>query len=137
MRIIHEIRGLLLLLMTLFMSAVFVMTKNGNSKEFYPYFPFNQDVVLTRDTYVYFLFERLIMVVMSLFIYIESPKFKTALKVFVFIQVFDTVDYLLTYNKTWILDGYIISLDLLKVTIFSLAIAAEVISLTEQRLQNE
>lgn len=137
MRIIHEIRGLILLLMTLFMSAVFVMTKNGNSKEFYPYFPFNQDVVLTRDTYVYFLFERLIMVVMSLFIYIESSKFKTALKVFVFIQVFDTVDYLLTYNKTWILDGYIISLDLLKVTIFSLAIAAEVISLTEQRLQNE
>lgn len=137
MRVLHEIRGLLLLLSTLVMSAVFLLTKTGNYKTFYPYFPFNQDVVLTRDTYVYFLFERLIMVVMSLFIYIESSKFKTALKVFVFIQVFDTVDYLLTYNKTWILDGYIISLDLLKVTIFSLAIAAEVISLTEQRLQNE
>lgn len=134
---IQEIRGLLLLLSTLIMSAVFVMTKSGDYKTLYPYFPFNQDILLTRDTYVYFLFERLIMLVMALYIYIESSKFKTALKVFVIIQVFDTVDYLLTYNKTWVLDGYIISLDLLKVTIFSLAIAAEVISLTEQRLQNE
>lgn len=119
------------------MSAVFLLTKSGNYKTFYPYFPFNQDVVLTRDTYVYFLFERLIMVVMSLFIYIESSKFKTALKVFVFIQIFDAVDYILTYNKTWVLEGFLISWDVLKVTLFSLAIAHEVLQMVERKLQNE
>lgn len=137
MRIIHEIRGLLLLLSTLLMSAIFLLTKTRNYKDFYPYFPFNQDVVLTRDTYVYFLFERLIMVVMSLYIYFDSVKFKTALKVFVFIQIFDAVDYLLTYNKTWEAYGFIVSWDILKVTIFSLAIANEVLLLAEQKLQNE
>lgn len=137
MRIVHEIRGLLLLLSTLIMSAVFLLTKSGNYKTFYPYFPFNQDVVLTRDTYVYFLFERFIMVVMSLFIYIESSKFKTALKVFVFIQIFDAVDYVLTYNKTWVLEGFLISWDVLKVTLFSLAIAHEVLQMVERKLQNE
>lgn len=134
---IHEIRGLLLLLSTLILSAVFVVTKNGDYKTFYPYFPLNPDIVLTRDTYIYFLFERLIMVVMALYIYIESTKFKTALKMFVFIQVFDTIDYLLTYNKTWVLDGFIISLDLIKVTLFSLAIAHEVLQMVERKLQNE
>jgi hypothetical protein len=137
MRIIHEIRGLLLLLSTLVMSAVFLLTKTGNYKTFYPYFPFNQDVVLTRDTYVYFLFERLIMVVMSLFIYVESSKFRTALKVFVFIQVFDAIDYVLTYNKTWVLEGFLISWDVLKVALFSLAIAHEVLQMVERKLQNE
>lgn len=60
MKIINEIKGLLLLLTTLLMSTVFLLTKNRDYKNFYPYFPLNQDVVLTRDTYVYFLFERLI-----------------------------------------------------------------------------
>lgn len=137
MRVIHEIRGLLLLLSTLVMSAVFLLTKTGNYKTFYPYFPFNQEVVLTRDTYVYFLFERLIVVVMSLFIYFESSKFKTALRVFVFIQIFDAIDYVLTYNKTWEVYGFLVSWDILKVTIFSLAIAHEVLLLTERSLQNE
>lgn len=137
MRILHEIRGLLLLLSTLIMSAVFLLTKKGDYKNFYPYFPFNQDVVLTIDTYVYFLFERLIMVVMSIYIYVESLKFKTALKVFVFIQCFDALDYVLTYNKTWEVQGFLVSWDVLKVSLFSLAIVNEVLLLSEQNLQNE
>lgn len=132
MRILHEIRGLLLLLSTLLMSAVFLITKTGDYKTFYPYFPFNQDVVLTRDTYFYFLFERLIMVVMSLYIYLDSEKFKTALKVFVLIQVFDAVDYALTYNKTWFLEGFLVSWDILKVSLFSIAIINEVLLIKER-----
>lgn len=134
---IQEIRGLLLLLSTLIMSAVFVMTKNSDYTNLHSYFPFNDSILLTRDTYVYFLFERLIMVVMALYIYFESVKFKTALKAFVFIQVFDAIDYLLTYNKTWVLDGFMISLDLVKVTLFSLVIASEVLKMMEQRLQKD
>lgn len=137
MKILHEIRGLILLLSTLIMSAVFLLTKTGDYKNFYPYFPFNQDVVLTRDTYFYFLFERLIMVVMALYIYYESLKFKTALIAFVLIQMIDTIDYILTYNKTWILEGFVVSWDILKVSLFLLAIAHEVIILMERKLQNE
>lgn len=132
LRLAHEIRGLLLLLSTLLMSAVFLTTKTGDYKNFYPYFPFNQDVVLTRDTYFYFLFERLIMVVMSLYIYVENTKFKMALKVFVFIQVFDAVDYVLTYNKTWFIEGFLVSWDILKVSLFSLAIINEVLLIKER-----
>lgn len=132
MKVIHEIRGLLLLLSTLLMSAVFLITKTGDYKNFYPYFPFNQDVVLTRDTYFYFLFERLIMVVMSLYIYVENTKFKMALKVFVFIQVFDAIDYALTYNKTWFIEGFLVSWDILKVSLFSLAIINEVLLIKER-----
>lgn len=137
MKILREIRGLLLLLSTLVMSAVFLLTKTRDYITLYPYFPFNQEILLARDTYFYFLFERFIMVVMSLFIYFESSKFRTALKVFVFIQVFDTIDYVLTYNKTWEVYGFLVSWDILKVTFFSLAIANEVLLMTEQRLQNE
>lgn len=134
MRILDEIKGLLLLLSTLVMSTVFLLTKNGDYKNFYPYFPFNRDVVLTRDTYFYFLFEHLILVVMSLFIYFESYRFQTALKVFVMIQIVDTLDYVLTYSATWEVLGFPLSWDILKVTIFSLAIINEVLTQNEKAL---
>lgn len=135
-KILDDIKGLLLLLSTLVMSTVFLLTKNGDYKNFYPYFPFNRDVVLTRDTYFYFLFEHLILVVMALFIYFESHRYKDALKVFVMIQIVDTLDYVLTYSATWEVLGFPLSWDILKVTIFALSIVNEILLQTERHLQN-
>ena len=134
MKVIDEIKGLLLLLSTLVLSTVFLLTKNGDYKNFYPYFPFNRDIVLTRDTYFYFLFEHLILVLMSLFMYFESTRYHVAMKVFVMIQVVDTLDYVLTYSNTWYIGGFPLSWDILKVTIFALAIVNELLLTNEKRM---
>lgn len=132
-----SIRGLLLLLSTLLMSSVFLLTKNGDYQSVYPYFPFNPDVSLARDTYVYFLFERLILIVMSLYIYMESHKHRVALLVFVVIQVLDGVDYVLTYNMTWKLGWMLLSWDIMKIAIFTLAIINEVLKEIEMKTQGQ
>lgn len=134
---VNSIRGLLLLLSTLLMSSVFLMTKNGDYQTLHYYFPFNDQIALTRDTYVYFLFERLILIVMSLYIYLESIKHRGALLVFVVIQVLDGVDYVLTYNMTWKLGWMLLSWDIIKITIFTLAIINEVFKEQELKWQEQ
>lgn len=52
------------------------------------------------------------------------------------ITVVDTLDYLLTYNQTWLVYGLPVSWDILKVVFFTLAIVNEVLIEFEKKLQN-
>jgi hypothetical protein len=142
LQLLNEVKGLLLLLLTLLMSALFLVMKNGNQDP-YPYFcnddlPWARwcfsEVKLSRDTFWYFLFEETILLIIALYIYTEVKKHRAALAVFVFIQVIDILDYLISYQKTWMYIGpYPLSWNILKVVVFSLAIMNEVFLLLEKK----
>lgn len=128
-----HIRSLILLLCTLLMSAVFLLTKNGDYLIVKKRFPFS-NIEITRDTYWYFLFEHIILVMFAVDRLLISKKFRTALIIFVMIQVIDTVDYLLFYGQTWFFIGYMpINWNILKVVFFTLAIMNEIIIFYEQK----
>ncbi|HYF67608.1 MAG TPA: hypothetical protein VD884_05695 [Ohtaekwangia sp.] len=57
-----------------------------------------------------------------------------ALKVFMWIQIVDVFDYLIAYGQTWFyLSGYPMSWNILKVSVFTLAIAQEVLNIIEEK----
>lgn len=84
-------------------------------------FPFS-DMVLNADTYIYFLFEHLILVILSWIIY-DHTKDKIVLLYFV-IQVIDSIDYVFTYGEPWF-DSNIFTWNVIKVGIFGVAILYE------------
>lgn len=63
-------------------------------------FPFS-DMVLTTETWFYFLFEHLIVLMLSVVIFMGSEKYKVAIFTFLVISLIDTVDYCLTYGGPW------------------------------------
>lgn len=139
--ILVEIRGLLILLSVELFSAIFLLSKTGDWQTVYPYFCNNwmplclSRVELTRDTHVYFIFEHLRFIMLSLYIYYEPKKFPKALLTFVAIQVIDLFDYLIGYSQTWVYIGTCpISWNILKVVIFMVAIFNEVSRIIERKL---
>lgn len=150
MRIFNEIKGLILLQLTLVLSAAFSLFKNGKGKYLFPdnnpdTFPYfcNEgiglfclsNVELYPDTYWYFLFEHLILVLIAFYIFTESEKTRTALFIFLIIHVIDTGDYLLAYGQTWFMVGvYPIDWNVLKAIIFTIAIINEVLLIKEREL---
>ena len=83
-------------------------------------FPFS-DMVLNADTYVYFLFEHIILIILSWIIY-DRTKDNIVL-LYLIIQMLDTLDYLLTYGEPWF--GTILTWNTIKVGIFGIAILYE------------
>ena len=150
MRIFNEIKGLFLLQLTLLLSAAFSLFKNGKGKylfpddnpDTYPYFCNDgigflcmSNVELYPDTYWYFLFEHLILVLVAYYIWSEFEKTQTALFIFLIIHVIDTGDYLLAYGQTWFMVGvYPIDWNVLKAIIFTIAIINEVFLIKEREL---
>lgn len=139
--ILVEIRGLLILLSVELFSAIFLLSKTGDWQATYPYFCNNwmplclSRVELTRDTHVYFIFEHLRFILLSLYIYYEPKKFPKALLTFVAIQVVDLFDYLIGYSQTWVYIGTCpISWNILKVVIFMVAIFNEVSRILDKKL---
>lgn len=136
-----RIKGLLLLLATQLLSAVFTIIKEPRIATFpdeYPethaYFLFS-DYELTRSTYWYFMFEHLIVIIYAAYILITGVEFRTALRIFLLIQIIDLLDYLLAYGEIWFYAStFPISWNVLKAVFFSLAIANEVIQMTEKRI---
>lgn len=59
------------------------------------------DVILAADTWVYFLFEHLILVILALVIWELDSEYRIAAMTFLCIQIVDTVDYVLTYGEPW------------------------------------
>jgi len=134
-----QVQGLFILLLTLVLSALFSIVKTDDRTE-YSFFcnDINRlcisEVELTINTFVYFLFEHLILVIFSIYILLESTKFRMALKVFMWIQIVDVFDYLIAYGQTWFyLSGYPMSWNILKVSVFTLAIAQEVLNIIEEK----
>lgn len=83
-------------------------------------FPFS-NMVLNADTYVYFLFEHVILIILSWIIY-DHTKDKIVLLYFA-IQIVDTFDYILNYGEPWF--GSVLTWNTIKVGIFGVAILYE------------
>lgn len=169
--ILKKLRGLFFLQLTLLMSAGFTLWRTGVSSykypdddpNTYPYFCnddipwarwcFN-DVELLPGSYYYFIFEELILLFLCIYIFRKAWKEKNfvfAHGVFTGLQFVDLIDYLLSYQKTWMNLGpfylelfgeeisvgpYPMSWNILKVVIFTLTIINEAFLLIEKRWIN-
>lgn len=80
------------------------------------------DYVLPFKTWLYFVCEHLIFIMLAYVIAYEATQYKTQCKVFFWIQVADLADYLLTYNTNWI--GFI-NFNIVAVLIFATSIFYE------------
>lgn len=74
----------------------------------------------------YFVCEHLVMIILAYVILAESVKHRTALEIFLRIQVVDLIDYLITFNTGWFLLGnFIVTFNVVACLIFMLAIIYE------------
>lgn len=74
----------------------------------------------------YFVCEHLVMIILAYVILAESMKHRAALKMFLFIQVADFIDYLITFNTGWFMVGnFIVSFNVVACIIFACAIIYE------------
>lgn len=88
----------------------------------YDFFPFS-DMKLYPATYVYFICERLVLVILSGIIYNEATEYRPELRVFFFLMCADVVDFLLTYNGIWFdIKSLPISMNVAASVIFGLTI---------------
>lgn len=110
---------LLLLFTTLALGVTFLFIPVTEPREFFPF----SDVKLTMDTWFYFLFEKVIVLILAVVILNESVEHRAALWVFFFIQAVDLLDYLLFYGEPW--TPKIPSWNILKVALFGLSIVME------------
>jgi hypothetical protein len=90
---------LYLILLTLAFSTIFLLTPITEPIDFFPF----SDQMLTFEMWLYFLFERLIVVILALVILLDSTQFKNTLTVFLWIEIMDTVFYLLFYDDPFML----------------------------------
>lgn len=144
-----RLRGLFILMACLVLSAAFTLFKD-QQEVYYPYFcnqyiPFClTKIELTRDTYAYFLIEHIYNLLLALYIYLDPPRFKRALLIFVAIHFVDTFDYVLAYGQTWFnigpyfIDGekigpYPVNWNVLKTVVFAIAIIDEGLTLIEEK----
>jgi hypothetical protein len=90
----------------------------------YDFFPFS-DMKLTFATWLYLLFEHLILVILAVVILIDAREYRVTITVFLIIQIIDTADYLLTYGSPWFPDVPI-TWNWIKIFVFALAILNEI-----------
>lgn len=102
-----------MLLTTLAFSVVFIFFNLDGKMGF-----LFSDMIVSTETWFYFLFEHLIVVLLSIVILDLEHEFKMSAGVFVWIQVIDTVDYCLTYGESW--SDYMPSFNIMKVTVFGI-----------------
>lgn len=114
------LKKLILLFVVLLLGLLFdQLPENTIAKAWFPF----SDLTFTFQTYVYYIFEHLIKIILSYIVYAESVKYRYALWVFLLLQIGDLVDYLLTYNSVWAQLGSVpVSFNTLAPVIFGLAI---------------
>lgn len=89
------------------------------------YFLFS-DMKLPFATHVYFIGEKLTMIVLAYIIAVEAKEYRGAIWCFFVLVVVDLCDYLICYSQVWFhLSGIPVSMNTLKVSIFGLAILNE------------
>jgi TctA family transporter len=114
-------RRAVILLTTLALSGVFLfLPEETTPRDYFLY----SDQLLELDTYVYFLFEHLILVILALLIWELEPKFRISVTAFLVIQIIDILDYVLFYGEAW--SPYLPSWNILKVAFMGLGIAYDV-----------
>lgn len=105
------------------MSMVFLILPDGLSPR--DYFIFSE-MKLYPATYIYFLLEKITVIILAYIIANESTEYRTAIWVFFWLLCADAVDFALSYNTVWVnLDGFPVSMNILKVVVFIVAILRE------------
>lgn len=114
----------LLLLLCVFLVGVVFLVLPADTTPI-DYFLF-ADVKLPFATHVYFICEKLVVIVLAYIIAVEAVEYREAIWCFFVLVVVDLCDYLLSYSSVWFhLSGFPVSINTLKVTIFGLAILNE------------
>lgn len=113
---------LLFLFLTFVLGLVFVIIPQTESREWF----LTSDMKLTLATHVYFVCEKLVLIVLAYIIASEERNYRGAVQVFFWLLVADLVDYFLTYGSIWFkLVDFPVSMNTTKVFIFGLVIAKE------------
>lgn len=110
---------LLLILSTLIFSTLFLFYNPQGEIGFV-----FSDYKVPIQTYYYFLFEHLILVILAYVIFTLEPRYKISAMTFIAIQIVDTFDYILTYGEPWF-DSKVFTWNTIKVCVFGLAIIFE------------
>lgn len=111
-------KSLILILITLLFSVLFLFYNPHGEMGF-----LFSDMVLTPELWFYYLFEHLTVLILSIVMLSMATEYRYAFKVFVGIQVIDTVDYCLTYGEPW---GFLpVSWNVIKVLLFSSIVGYE------------
>lgn len=149
MKVFNQIKWLFVLQATLLLSAAYTIIKTPSGYTYpdddpntYPYFCNGElpwamfcisDVEVTKNVYIYFLFEHLILVMFAFYMWAEAVRNRVALFIFFWIHVIDTIDYLVAYGQTWFYVAYYpINWNVLKAAVFAIAIINEVLLIKER-----
>lgn len=113
---------LILLYLTLILSCVFLWIPRIGPED---YFLFS-DMELYFATYVYFILERVFIIILAYVIANEATKYNDALWMFFWLCVLDLVDFLLCYNDVWFrVNEWPMSMNIFKSIVFGLVILRE------------
>jgi hypothetical protein len=113
--------GKLILLYTTILTGVVFLLVPDTIKPI-NYFPF-YGVEMYLKTYIYFIFEKLIVIALAYIIASEEHKYKQETQIFFWLMVADLVDYLLTYSWVWFRIGsFPVSMNIIKTLIFGFVI---------------
>lgn len=120
---------LILLLLTFILGCVFMILPDWDGSflnpDPFPFFDFSIGGICYQ-TYIFMIGEHLTMIILTYVIVKEALEYRAALWVFFGLVVVDLFDFLLSYNSVWYhFQGFPVSMNTLKVTIFGLAILNE------------
>lgn len=117
--------GKLWLLYSIFlMSIVFIAVPMKT--EMIDFFPLS-DFEIYPVNYVYYIFEKLTVIILAYIIAAEAKQYIEALRMFFLLAVVDFADYLLTYSSVWFHVGsFPISFNIIKIGVFGLVILNEI-----------
>lgn len=104
-------KRLILIWSTLLFSILFIFFKPEGHIGF-----LLSDQVLSIQTWLYFFFEHLVLILLAIVILDLEPKYRFAAIVFLCIQIIDTIDYMLTYGERW--NKYLPSWNLIKCAVY-------------------
>lgn len=111
----------LLLLFTVFLTGILFMFIPDTIAP-YDYFLLS-DMKLHFGTYVYFICERLVLIILAYIIASEAVQYRSVVWVFFWLLVADLADFLIIYNEIWFTIGeFPVSMNICKVVIFGLII---------------
>ena len=114
---------LVLLYLTFVVGLIFLLIPQATHTE--DYFPF-YDIQMYRSTYIYFIIEKGILILLASIIANEATEYKNALWIFVGLLFADLIDYFLTYNTIWFrIQNFPISMNTVKATVFGGVILKE------------
>ena len=113
---------LLLLFVTLIIGLLFLVIPTTEPKDFFIF----SDMKLSFQMHLYFICEKIILIILAWIIAAEDRHYRNALKIFFWLLVADLLDYCLSYNAIWFNIGWLpVSMNIVKIFIFGSIIAKE------------